>query len=83
MVGNRDISMLVGVFTMTATWVGGGYINGTAEEVYVSGLLWVQSPIGYRLVYFTTTKSYVQSFNDGRRHVLRGQNEKQKVYDND
>ena len=48
MVGNRDISMLVGIFTMTATWVGGGYINGTAEEVYVSGLLWVQSPIGYR-----------------------------------
>ena len=40
--------MLVGIFTMTATWVGGGYINGTAEEVYVSGLLWVQSPIGYR-----------------------------------
>ena len=53
MVGNRDISMLVGIFTMTATWVGGGYINGTAEEVYVSGLLWVQSPIGYRLVCFT------------------------------
>ena len=26
---------------------------------------------------------YVQSFNDGRWHVLRGQNEKQKVYDND
>jgi len=49
MVGNRDISMVVGIFTMTATWVGGGYINGTAEEVYVSGLLWVQSPIGYSL----------------------------------
>ena len=63
MVGNRDISMLVGVFTMTATWVGGGYINGTAEEVYVSGLLWVQSPIGYRLVYFTTTKSYMFSLS--------------------
>ncbi|KAM8977432.1 high affinity choline transporter 1 [Pelodytes ibericus] len=50
-VGGRDIGMLVGVFTMTATWVGGGYINGTAEAVYVSdyGLAWAQAPIGYAL----------------------------------
>ena len=49
MVGARDISMFVGIFTMTATWVGGGYINGTAEEVYTAGMLWAQSPIGYSL----------------------------------
>ena len=35
---------------MTATWVGGGYINGSAEAVYASGLAWCQSPIGYRQV---------------------------------
>ncbi|XP_007456880.1 PREDICTED: high affinity choline transporter 1 [Lipotes vexillifer] len=36
---------------MTATWVGGGYINGTAEAVYVPdyGLAWAQAPIGYSL----------------------------------
>ena len=34
MLANRDISFFVGLFTMTATWVCGGYINGTAEEVY-------------------------------------------------
>lgn len=40
---------------MTATWVGGGYINGTAEAVYKAvnhdgkGLLWAQAPIGYSL----------------------------------
>lgn len=34
MLANRDIGFLVGLFTMTATWVCGGYINGTAEEVY-------------------------------------------------
>ena len=31
----RGIGLAVGAFTMTATWVGGGYINGTAESVYV------------------------------------------------
>uniref|UniRef100_H2YD72 Uncharacterized protein n=1 Tax=Ciona savignyi TaxID=51511 RepID=H2YD72_CIOSA len=49
MVGGRDIGLFVGSFTMTATWVGGGYINGTAEYVYTPGygLLWTQAPIGY------------------------------------
>ncbi|XP_078494547.1 high-affinity choline transporter 1-like isoform X2 [Ciona intestinalis] len=49
MVGGRDIGLFVGSFTMTATWVGGGYINGTAEVVYTpgSGLLWTQAPFGY------------------------------------
>ena len=35
---------------MTATWVGGGYINGSAEAVFATGLLWCRSPIGYRWV---------------------------------
>ena len=34
MLAGRNIGMFVGIFTMTATWVGGGYINGTAEIVY-------------------------------------------------
>lgn len=33
----------------SATWVGGGYINGTAEAVYTSGLVWCQAPFGYAL----------------------------------
>ena len=33
-----------------ATWVGGGYINGTTEVVAVNGgLVWCQAPIGYAL----------------------------------
>eukprot|EP00111_Clytia_hemisphaerica_P022473 TCONS_00066089-protein len=43
----RNIGMFVGCFTMTATWVGGGYINGTAESVYNDGLVWAQAPWGY------------------------------------
>lgn len=34
-------------FFFLATWVGGGYINGTAESVYKSGLVWAQAPWGY------------------------------------
>ncbi|XP_013382456.1 high affinity choline transporter 1-like [Lingula anatina] len=46
---NRNIGPFVGIFTMTATWVGGGYINGTAEEVVKNGLVWCQAPWGYGL----------------------------------
>lgn len=36
---------------LPATWVGGGYINGTAEYVYLPdyGLAWAQAPFGYAL----------------------------------
>ncbi|KAK3768201.1 hypothetical protein RRG08_031736 [Elysia crispata] len=50
MLANRSIGVFVGCFTMTATWVGGGYINGTTEVVAVNGgLVWCQAPIGYAL----------------------------------
>lgn len=48
MVAGRSIGPLVGAFTMTATWVGGGYINGTAQYVAQGaggyGLIWAQAP---------------------------------------
>lgn len=39
------------VIFFLATWVGGGYINGTAEYVYLPdyGLAWAQAPFGYAL----------------------------------
>ncbi|XP_042226481.1 high-affinity choline transporter 1-like isoform X2 [Homarus americanus] len=49
MLAGRDIGMFVGMLTMTATWVGGGYINGSAEAVYSKGLLWCQAPFGYAI----------------------------------
>jgi len=48
-VGGRDIGLFVGCFTMTATWVGGGYINGTAEFIYNGGLVATQAPWGYAI----------------------------------
>lgn len=47
MLAGRNIGVFVGIFTMTATWVGGGYINGTAEVIYSSGIIWCQAPFGY------------------------------------
>ncbi|NXY44187.1 SC5A7 protein, partial [Ceuthmochares aereus] len=50
-VGGRNINVFIGLFTATATWVGGAYINGTAEITYLpsKGLLWVQAPVGFAL----------------------------------
>ncbi|NXI65349.1 SC5A7 protein, partial [Anseranas semipalmata] len=50
-VGGRNINVCIGLLTATATWVGGAYINGTAEIVYLpsKGLLWVQAPVGFAL----------------------------------
>ena len=36
----------------TATWVGGGFINGSAQETYKAGLIWTQAPFGYGLSLF-------------------------------
>lgn len=49
MLAGRNIPLWIAIFTMSATWVGGGYINGTAEYTYNSqyGLIWVQAPWGY------------------------------------
>ncbi|XP_036820932.1 high affinity choline transporter 1-like [Oncorhynchus mykiss] len=53
MIGGRNINVLVGVFTMTATWVGGGYIMGTAEAVYSpsQGLIWALGPLAYLITF--------------------------------
>ncbi|XP_067664529.1 high affinity choline transporter 1-like [Haliotis asinina] len=46
LVAGRDLPTFVGVFTMIATTVGGGYINGTAESVASYGLIWTVAPLG-------------------------------------
>ncbi|MEE2777768.1 MAG: sodium:solute symporter family protein [Acidobacteriota bacterium] len=47
----RQLPLWVGALTMTATWVGGGFINGTAEAIYdpALGLWWCQAPVCYAL----------------------------------
>ncbi|XP_058496769.1 high-affinity choline transporter 1-like isoform X1 [Solea solea] len=47
LLGDRNINFLVGIFTMTATWVGGGFILGVTEAVYTPkmGLIWALMPV--------------------------------------
>lgn len=52
MLAGRNIGLLVGVFTMTATWVGGGFINGTSEYIVRDGFVWCQAPFGYAVSLF-------------------------------
>ncbi|UYZ15617.1 sodium:solute symporter family protein [Brevibacillus sp. WF146] len=47
LVAGRAMPLWISMFTMTATWVGGGYITGTAESVYKSGFVWTQAPWCY------------------------------------
>eukprot|EP00057_Strongylocentrotus_purpuratus_P019719 XP_011674193.1 PREDICTED: high-affinity choline transporter 1-like [Strongylocentrotus purpuratus] len=51
MVADRNFGWGVGLFSLIATWVGGGYINGTAEVVFTPGwgLVWAQAPWGYSI----------------------------------
>ncbi|XP_027147232.1 high affinity choline transporter 1 [Larimichthys crocea] len=44
---NRSVNLIVGVFTMTATWVGGGFTMGFTETVYdpTKGLIWALFPL--------------------------------------
>ncbi len=51
MLAGRNIPLWIAIFTMSATWVGGGYINGAAEYTHNPdyGLTWVQAPWGYSM----------------------------------
>jgi len=51
LLAGRDVPIVIGVLTMTATWVGGGYINGTAQGIFdpAQGIVWTQAPWGYAL----------------------------------
>ncbi|XP_068597761.1 high-affinity choline transporter 1-like [Brachionichthys hirsutus] len=42
LLGNRSINLVVGIFTMTATFTGGGIVVGTVELMYTPsmGLIW-------------------------------------------
>ena len=47
--GKLTLPLGVGIFTMAATWIGGGFINGTAESSYSYGIVATQAPIAYAL----------------------------------
>jgi len=66
MLAGRNIGLFVGILTMGATWVGGGFINGTAEVTYTSGLIHAQAPIGYGLSLFISGTFFARKMRDSR-----------------
>ena len=49
LLAGRSLPIGIAILTMSATWLGGGFINGPAEAVATSGLVWAQAPWGYAL----------------------------------
>ncbi|KAH7961933.1 hypothetical protein HPB52_013614 [Rhipicephalus sanguineus] len=49
LLANRSVPLKLSFLSMTATWVGGGYISGTAEAVFNYGIAWCHAPLGYAL----------------------------------
>ena len=47
MLGGRNVGWFIGICTMTATWLSGSALNGTAEKVFANGILSCQVPFGY------------------------------------
>ncbi|XP_001601020.3 high-affinity choline transporter 1 [Nasonia vitripennis] len=46
---NRNVGLVLGIFSLVATCVGDTFVNGTADAMYRKGLAWCQVPIGYGL----------------------------------
>ncbi|XP_071394700.1 high affinity choline transporter 1-like [Centroberyx affinis] len=68
LLGGRDINLVVGVFTMTATWVGGGFILGMAEAVYSPkiGLIWALMPVQYSVSFTIGGLFFAKPMRDKR-----------------
>ncbi|NYH78312.1 high affinity choline transporter 7 [Actinopolyspora biskrensis] len=66
MVAGRNMPLWIGVFTMTATWVGGGYISGTAESTFSTGMAWAQAPWGYALSLLIGGMFFAKKMRRGR-----------------
>ncbi|KAM9847988.1 high-affinity choline transporter 1-like [Aulostomus maculatus] len=71
LLGNRGIGSVVGIFTTIGTWVGGGFLVGTAEMVYTPsmGLSWtIMMLLAYSLSFLTAGFVFVKPMRD-RKYV--------------
>ncbi|XP_068184108.1 high-affinity choline transporter 1-like [Antennarius striatus] len=68
LLGNRSINLVVGIFTMTATWVGGAFILGIVEMVYKPsmGLTWaILLLLSYVLTFILVGVLFAKPMRDG------------------
>lgn len=66
MLAGRNVGLFVGVLTMGATWVGGGFINGSAEAAYRYGLIWVQAPFGFGFSLLISGTFFAKKMRDAK-----------------
>ena len=70
MLAGRDINLGVGVLTMAATWVGGGFIIGAAQGVYTRGLLWTHAPVFYSLSLVIGGSLFAKKMRDAKYFTM-------------
>ncbi|KAM8848336.1 high affinity choline transporter 1-like isoform 4-T4 [Synchiropus picturatus] len=68
LLGNRGITLAVGVFTTTATYVGGGFIVGISELVYTPtrGLVWAVMPVTAIMAFTVGGIFYAKKMRQGK-----------------
>ncbi len=66
MVAGRDMGSVVGILTMAGTIVGGGYINGSSEITYTSGVVWNLPPLGFSLALIMGGLVFSRRMRDAR-----------------
>ncbi|KAM9795110.1 high-affinity choline transporter 1-like [Neosynchiropus ocellatus] len=68
LLGNRGITLAVGVFTTTATYVGGGFIVGISELVYTPnrGLVWSVMPVAAIIAFIVGGIFYAKKMRQGK-----------------
>ena len=66
----RDINLGVGVLTMAATWVGGGFIIGAAQGVYTRGLVWTHAPVFYSLSLVMGGTMFAKKMRDAKYFTM-------------
>ncbi|XP_053736023.1 high-affinity choline transporter 1-like [Synchiropus splendidus] len=68
LLGNRGISLAVGVFTTTATYIGGGFIVGISELVYTPtrGLVWTVMPVAAIIAFIVGGIFYAKKMRQGK-----------------
>ncbi|XP_076015671.1 high-affinity choline transporter 1-like [Genypterus blacodes] len=66
LLGNRGINLVLGIFTMTATFIGGAFIVGSAEAVYRpdQGLVWCLMPVTTSMTFIVGGLFFAKTMRD-------------------
>ncbi|CAH1797560.1 unnamed protein product [Owenia fusiformis] len=55
LVAGRQLNLGVGILSIAASYIGGGFLNGFAESVALDGVIWMLMPVGLTLGIFVSS----------------------------